>query len=472
MTPVRVAVSRPAIKAYLTTLLFLFTSTVLISISTTAYFLFYYNYIPQIGLTQTIYLQYDANSHPHATIPIDPSALVSQQPYDISVTLHMPRTPANLAAGNFMLDLSLLPERSASSGPLAYLFNTTLDLTAAAPLARSRRSAIIPYSSYLTSLSHKLLHLPVHLLSLKDLDAAVITVPLFERLAFARGRPNIPTAAYLEVQSQIPPTGCPPSQQPVLGMHLLTNPTPTPISTLQIYSAQLDIHVRFTGLRYYVYNYRVLSFLIFSSLFYTMTISSMAVTWAFVTAALSARNPTSTLSTTRGGKIKSEDSATSDARSPNIKSEDGKGLGLNDIKSEDADSDVGADLDARALASLSSTEHTFPTLGRNAQPLRYTPSTTTNPSEDAERSSLVPRDDAIHDAEDEDDEDEEEARNQILTPLSAETHIKDEDEEDTFRGDSGIGTSMDSEARSSSGLVRRRSSRGARNGSGSGNTGR
>lgn len=193
----------------------------------------------------------------------------------------------------------------------------------------------------------------------------------------------------------------------------------------------------------------------------------MAIAWAFFTAILSARNSKSSLPKSRKS-IKSEDSATSSGRSSKVKAEN-EGRSLSDIKAE-SDSDIDSQLDSQALAGLSGTERTFPTLGRNAQPLRYTPSSTTNPSEDAISSLDVQREDPTHDAEDEGEGDDgEEARGRIITPISGIMQdIKDEEdsEDERFRGDSGIGTSMESDNRGSSSGVRRRSSRGGSRGRG------
>ncbi|KAK5260185.1 hypothetical protein LTR40_004621, partial [Exophiala xenobiotica] len=108
LAPVRILTSRTAIKAYLSTILFLVTSTILLTISSTTFGFFYYKYIPQINLERVLYLQYGPEQHPYATTALDTSALISQQAYDVELVLDMPRTPTNLEAGNFMLDLSLL----------------------------------------------------------------------------------------------------------------------------------------------------------------------------------------------------------------------------------------------------------------------------------------------------------------------------------------------------------------------------
>ena len=58
LKPVRVATSKPARKTYLNTILFLITSSILFGFAVFAYILFYYNYVPQIGIERVIHLQY------------------------------------------------------------------------------------------------------------------------------------------------------------------------------------------------------------------------------------------------------------------------------------------------------------------------------------------------------------------------------------------------------------------------------
>lgn len=58
LIPLRSAISKPAQKAYLSTFLFAFASLALFAISTVAYTLFYYNYVPQVGVERVIHLQF------------------------------------------------------------------------------------------------------------------------------------------------------------------------------------------------------------------------------------------------------------------------------------------------------------------------------------------------------------------------------------------------------------------------------
>ena len=50
--------SPPARKAYLRTVLFAATSVFLLGISSVAYALLYYNYVPQVGIERAVHLQF------------------------------------------------------------------------------------------------------------------------------------------------------------------------------------------------------------------------------------------------------------------------------------------------------------------------------------------------------------------------------------------------------------------------------
>ena len=58
LKPVRIATSKSARQTYLNTLLIMITSTILLVLAVIAYILFYFNYVPQIGIERVIHLQY------------------------------------------------------------------------------------------------------------------------------------------------------------------------------------------------------------------------------------------------------------------------------------------------------------------------------------------------------------------------------------------------------------------------------
>ena len=365
--------------------------------SSTAYGVFYYSYIPQINLERVLYLQYDASGqhhYPHATVALDNAALISQQAYDVELILDLPRTQTNLDAGNFMLDLSLLAPKSMPDVVSNWVGNTTLQDV----LHRSRRPAILPYTSPVLSLAHTLVHLPWHLLNIRDLDRSRLAVPMFEMLAFARGTRNIPTHARLEIQST---------------------------KILQVYDAMLVFRAKFQGTRYLVYNYRVVSFLLFTMLFYAISFSSLVLGWAFFSRQFAS------LEDPLGGKKLIKQEADGKGR---IKDEREQGK----IKAEDETDSQGG----LSLSNVSDTPVQYPT-GRGRPTLAYLG------RRDAPETRQAAGD-GLRRGEAADDEDE------------GDLVEEEDQEEEQVRGrafDSGIGTSMESEQTGTSGVRRRKSSR-------------
>lgn len=58
LVPFRIASSKTAVKAYLGTFLFIAASLSLIGISSVAYWLFYYNFVPQLSIERIVHLQF------------------------------------------------------------------------------------------------------------------------------------------------------------------------------------------------------------------------------------------------------------------------------------------------------------------------------------------------------------------------------------------------------------------------------
>ncbi|RAL63781.1 hypothetical protein DID88_003426 [Monilinia fructigena] len=105
--PIAIAASKPARKTYLNTILFLTTSLVLFGFAVLAYAGFYWSWVPAVGVERKVWLQFASNQHPHGIVPLD-NSLVTRQEYDIQLELHMPRSPLNLRAGNFMVHVNFL----------------------------------------------------------------------------------------------------------------------------------------------------------------------------------------------------------------------------------------------------------------------------------------------------------------------------------------------------------------------------
>lgn len=141
------------------------------------------------------------------------SDLVSLQQYDVSVSLKLPRTAANLAMGNFMLDLVL------ESPPQTSIIGTN---SSTSLIAHSRRPGILTYTSPLVDTANTLSRMPLYLLGWQR-EAETVEVPMFESLEFSRGWRNVPASLRLEIQSR---------------------------ELMQVYSVEVNFRAKFTGLRF------------------------------------------------------------------------------------------------------------------------------------------------------------------------------------------------------------------------------
>lgn len=328
-----------------------------------------------------------------------------------------------------MLDLTLHGKTDSVETSVIGMLRTE-DRDASSRVQRSRRPAMLPYSSAITELASTLLHLPLHLTAFHDSDSVTLTIPMFEELQFARGKDNIPTYVELELQSQTDPT--------------LPHEYRSTAPQLQVYNARIIFQVRFHGLRYLIYNYRILAFTAFTGLFYTTSISTLAIAWALIaTFLLPPRSDDRSL-------VKSE------REEPRIKSEQENSDPLRTA------SDYASGKEPKLISGGSDrdTPTTFPTLGRNAKPLEYTPQTSeavsAASSQDQGAVDGPPEDNEHAHADDEDEESEDEW--QQLQRMRE--RVAREARQRQMQHDSGIGTSLESEnagRRSETGLTRRRS---------------
>jgi seipin len=201
-------------------------------------------------------------------------------------------------------------------------------------------------------------------------------VPMAESQSFIKGWKNIPSYVMLELQAG---------------------------QKVQVYDVRILFTARFGGLRWLMYNHRILSFIVFTSAFWCSEIIFTALGWLVVRAMFSPKKE--------------------------VKQELVKG------EETDASTVVKAEGEETDEPDLSDTPRTFPTYGRQA-PLRYVPK-----------------------VKDEVDSEEYIIDETAIQPLTAEADDEDEEDLEVYRGgrtDSGIGTSF-SEAGERSGLARRRS---------------
>lgn len=401
--------SSPAfLRASISALVFLAVSALLLAISTTGYLIFYYNYIPPINLSIPLYLQYGVhNSPPYATADIPQGTLVSQQAYEVSVDLEMPRTPTNLEAGVFMVDVRLLgpfnPVAEAPETLRDLLGNiTTLGGGGDTVLQHSRRPAMLQYKSRSLGLLNKAFNLPWHVLGFRDLDTDKVKIRMWDKAIFKRGLGSVPKGLRLEIAASGATTG--------LG-HLAAG------SDVQIYKASVTLSARFHGLRYLVYNHRIVSFVVFSTAFYIVSIISMGLMWAWIGPSL--MSPASTDLVKQEPQSVKKDSAPKMIKTEHEDDESGEGLKLEDV----SDSPV-----------------QFPS-ARGWPPLRYE-GRPEEPGPSAAQEREIGEGEKADD--EEEDDDEEYARAVARTT-------------GRFEGDSGIGTMSESQRDGQHGLVRRRS---------------
>ena len=160
------------------------------------------------------------DGHPYGVASLS-SALTSLQPYDVTLHLHLPRTPNNLEVGNFMLDLSLLSPPMASSSADGRLSSVIPLHNHTQVIARSRRPAILTYASPIIDTANTLSGLPWYLIGWKK-ESEVLEVSMFDGVEFARGWRNIPQEVKVVVEAD---------------------------KKMQFYEVGIEIVARFSGLR-------------------------------------------------------------------------------------------------------------------------------------------------------------------------------------------------------------------------------
>lgn len=177
----------------------------------------------------------------------------TQQEYDISVTLAMPRSPPNVERGNFMVTLYLLG--SEANGKLeadALIFaNSHAHFGSQKVLFNSRRPALVPFVDPIVSVANRLLFLLYHMF-VPSSQTCRMTVALAERLAFPKGS-VLPASAYVEVEAG---------------------------QDIQIYNASLTLTAQLRGLRWLMFHYRLTTYLSFTFLFWVCEVFFMGLAWA------------------------------------------------------------------------------------------------------------------------------------------------------------------------------------------------
>jgi seipin len=180
-----------------------------------------------------------------------------EQAYDVSVTLTLPRSPANLERGNFMIALyalktaalnpALLPPLSSASSSL--LTDPYAHVTPENIVFSSRRPALLPYEDPLVSTASRVMFLLYHILFPKTSQIEKLEVPMGELVEF---RDVLPLSILVDVQAG---------------------------QTLQVYDASLTLVARLSGIRWLMYNHRILSFWVCTGVFWVAEMVSTGLAW-------------------------------------------------------------------------------------------------------------------------------------------------------------------------------------------------
>jgi seipin len=176
----------------------------------------------------------------------------TQQEYDVSLLLSMPRSAPNVERGNFMISLHMLgakadvglhtqAEQHASSHQ---------GFDQANVLFSSRRPALFPYVDPLVSVASRVLFLIYHLFTPGSSTNSVI-IPLAERVSFSKDS-LLPKSAYIEVEAG---------------------------QTIQVYHAYLQLTAQLRGLRWMMVHYRISTFLALTVVFWAFEVIFMGVAW-------------------------------------------------------------------------------------------------------------------------------------------------------------------------------------------------
>ncbi|KAI1654795.1 putative adipose-regulatory protein-domain-containing protein [Daldinia decipiens] len=258
----RAATSPVAKRTYLSVALFFSASLALLFIAALAYPVFYYNYVPKKVISLPIYLQYDSGLNPYGVTSVS-SNLMLEQAYDISVELTLPRSPTNLDKGNFMVTLFGMKTQPGNpafayyfSGedPFSHVKEDTVVFT-------SRRPALIPYADPLVKTVSRVLFLPYHILYPSASETTTLIIPMGELVEFNQ---ILPMSILVEIQAG---------------------------QTLQVYSATITLVARLTGIRWAMYNHRIISFVVCTVVFWIAEMLSTGLAWLILSSLISNQMP-------------------------------------------------------------------------------------------------------------------------------------------------------------------------------------
>jgi len=221
----------------------------LLAVAAVASALFFQSFVPDRVLSTPVHLQYGSGLNPWGLVSLVDPAMKSQQDYDVSVTLAMPKSTSNTERGNFMIAIHLLDspvDRTLDDDAAVFASTHESFGVARNVLFRSRRPALVPYVDPIVSLTSRVMFLFWHMV-FPSANTITLNVPLAERVTFPR-LTGPPKAAYVEVEAG---------------------------QTIQIYSAELTLTAQLSGLRYIMFHYRLPAYITFTLLFWIFEVVFM-----------------------------------------------------------------------------------------------------------------------------------------------------------------------------------------------------
>ncbi|GAB1315947.1 hypothetical protein MFIFM68171_06157 [Madurella fahalii] len=290
----RTFVSRGVQKTVITTTLLLIGAGLLYVPAVFGYLVFYYKYLPDQVTTVPVHLQYGVGPNPFGIAALSArNRMHDRQPYDITVSLTLPRSPANLNRGNFMVAMHLLsaasalgdtqqlqqlphtlpyitpsPHSSSSQPSLPTRIDLPAYLATTQILFTSTRPALIPYADPLASFATRVLLLGYHVLFPRRAGAVRLAIPMAEQLSFSGSSSS----------------SGPPKQTGSSRPSLPPQPAGLPTSLLlevqagqgiQVYDASVTFTARLRGLRWFMYTWWATAFGVFTFAFWAVEVVVM-----------------------------------------------------------------------------------------------------------------------------------------------------------------------------------------------------
>lgn len=172
----------------------------------------------------------------------------------------MPRSPANVERGNFMVSLYLVDAAGTESliDKARIFANERTDFGSRKILFKSRRSALVPYMDPVVSLAKRIVLLGYHVV-FPTSQIMTMDIPLAEKVAFFK-QSLVPASAYVEVEAG---------------------------QDIQIYKAELTLTAQLRGLRWLMFHYRLITYIVFTLLFWLFEMLFTGGAWVLWVAATS-----------------------------------------------------------------------------------------------------------------------------------------------------------------------------------------